>query len=106
MKKLNCAGARFKYVKHKIDALDKDNLTYSYTVIEGDALNEKIEKISYESKFIATADGGAIIKNTSKYHTVGEVEITEEQVKEGKERAFGLFKLLESYLHQNPDAYN
>ncbi|KAH7513423.1 hypothetical protein FEM48_Zijuj12G0198300 [Ziziphus jujuba var. spinosa] len=99
-------GSSFSYVKHKIDALDKDNLTYSYSLIEGDALSDKLEKISYESKFVATAEGGTIIKNNSKYHTKGDVEIKEEQVKEGKEKASGLFKLVENYLLQNPDACN
>ncbi|KAH7513422.1 hypothetical protein FEM48_Zijuj12G0198200 [Ziziphus jujuba var. spinosa] len=99
-------GAQFKYVKHKVNKVDIDSLTYSYAVIEGDVLSDKVEKIEYENKFVAAADGGTIIKNISKYHTIGEVEITEEQIKAGKDRAGGLFKVLEGYLHQNPDAYN
>ena len=100
------AGSQFNYVKHQVEGIDNDNFTYNYSLIEGDALSEKIEKISYETKLVASADGGSIIKNTSKYHTVGDVEIKEEHVKEGKEKASGLFKLIEGYLHANPDAYN
>ncbi|KAL5542656.1 hypothetical protein UlMin_010366 [Ulmus minor] len=99
-------GSQFNYVKHQVEGIDNDNFTYNYSLIEGDALSEKIEKISYEIKLVASADGGSIIKNTSKYHTVGDVDIKEEHVKEGKEKASGLFKLIEGYLHANPDAYN
>ncbi|KAL5541895.1 hypothetical protein UlMin_009605 [Ulmus minor] len=99
-------GSQFNYVKHQVEGIDNDNFTYNYSLIEGDALSEKIEKISYETKLVASADGGSIIKNSSKYHTVGDVEIKEEHVKEGKENASGLFKLIEAYLHANPDAYN
>ncbi|KAK9933889.1 hypothetical protein M0R45_021062 [Rubus argutus] len=37
---------------------------------------------------------------------VRDVEIKEEHVKAGKERAAGLFKIIESHLLANPDAYN
>ncbi|CAL8991312.1 unnamed protein product, partial [Prunus brigantina] len=49
---------------------------------------------------------GSIIKNTSGYHTEGDVEIKEEHVKAGKEKAHALFKIIETYLVANPDAYN
>lgn len=100
------AGSQFSYVKHKIESIDKENYSYSYSLIEGDALSDKIEKISYETKLIASPDGGSIIKSTSHYHTVGDFKIDEEAVKAGKEKASGLFKLVEGYLHANPDAYN
>ncbi|CAL2226853.1 unnamed protein product [Prunus armeniaca] len=51
-------------------------------------------------------DGGSIIKNTSSYHTKGDVEIKEEHVKAGKEKAHALYKIIETYLVANPDAYN
>nr|POF25519.1 major allergen pru ar 1 [Quercus suber] len=95
-----------KYVKHRIDEIDHVNFTYCYSVIEGDALSEVLEKISYEIKIVASPDGGSILKSTSKYHTKGEHEIKEEQVKAGKEKAAGLFKAIESYLSAHPDAYN
>lgn len=100
------AGSQFSYMKHKIDSIDKDNFTYCYSIIEGDVLSGKLEKISYETKFVASPDGGSIIKSISNYHPIGDVEIKEEHVKEGKEKASGLFKLVEGYLHANPDAYN
>ncbi|WP_436645192.1 pathogenesis-related BetVI family protein, partial [Latilactobacillus sakei] len=31
-------GGKFKYVKHRVDLVDKDNLTYGHSLIEGDVL--------------------------------------------------------------------
>ncbi|CAN6551303.1 unnamed protein product [Malus baccata var. baccata] len=98
-------GSEYSYVKHKVDGIDKDNFLYSYSLIEGDVISDKIEKISYETKLVASGSG-SVIKSTSHYHTKGDVEIKEEHVKAGKERAHGLFKLIENYLVANPDAYN
>ncbi|XWS38980.1 hypothetical protein CRYUN_Cryun18bG0010500 [Craigia yunnanensis] len=99
-------GSQFKYVKHKVEGIDKENFSYSYSVIEGDALMNTLEKISYETKFVAAPDGGSICKSTSKYYTIGDIEIKEEQIKAGKERASGMYKAVEAYLLANPDVYN
>ncbi|KAL6188541.1 hypothetical protein ACLB2K_039933 [Fragaria x ananassa] len=98
-------GSQFGSVTHKIDGIDKENFVYSYSLVEGDALSDKIEKISYETKLVASSDGGSIIKSTSNYHTKGDVEIKEEHVKAGKEKASHLFKLVEGYLLANPNEY-
>ncbi|PRQ39304.1 putative START-like domain, Bet v I type allergen [Rosa chinensis] len=99
-------GSEFSYVKHQIDGLDKDNFVYNYSIIEGDAIGDKVEKISYEIKLVASPSGGSIIKSTSHYHCKGEVEIKEEHVKAGKERAAGLFKIIENHLLAHPEEYN
>ncbi len=75
-------------------------------MIEGDVVSGIIEKISYEIKIVASPDGGSLLKSTSKYHTKGNHEIKEEEVKAGKEKAAGLFKAVEAYLLAHPDAYN
>ncbi|PON61986.1 Bet v I type allergen [Trema orientale] len=107
IKKINFGeGSQYKYVKHQVDGLDAEKFTYNYSVIEGDALGDVVEKISYETKLVASPDGGSIIKSSSKYHTKGDHEIKEENVKEGKEKASHLFKAIEAYLLANPDAYN
>ncbi len=100
------SGSQFKYGKHRIDEVDQENFTFGYTVIEGDALSDKLEKISNEIKIVAAPDGGSILKSTSKYYTNGDHEIKEEQFKAGKENATGVFKAIESYLLANPEAYN
>ncbi|KAG2721358.1 hypothetical protein I3843_02G065200 [Carya illinoinensis] len=98
-------GSQYKYVKHKVEKIDHANFSYSYSLIEGDALGDILEKISYEIKLVAH-EGGSIVKSTSHYHTKGDHEIKEEHVKAGKEKAAGLFKAIEGYLVAHPDAYN
>lgn len=91
-------------MKQRVDSVDKENFAYCYTIIEGDALMDTLESISYETKLVASPDGGSICKNVSKYHVKGHIQITEDQIKAGKEKAMGMFKAIESYLLANPDA--
>ncbi|XP_022761238.1 major allergen Pru av 1-like [Durio zibethinus] len=98
------AGSQFNHVKQKIEALDKENFVYSYSIIEGDALMNTLEKITYETKLEPSAAGGSICKTTSKYYTIGDLQLKEEEIKAGKEKASGMFKAIEAYLLANPDA--
>ncbi|KAK2984069.1 hypothetical protein RJ640_012020 [Escallonia rubra] len=97
---------RLKTMKHRVDGVDKESFTYSYTLIEGDALMDMIESITYHIKIVPSADGGSVYKNRSIYHTKGDAQIAEEEIKAGKDKAKGIFKVVEAYLHANPDAYN
>ncbi|KAK2984072.1 hypothetical protein RJ640_012023 [Escallonia rubra] len=97
---------RLKTMKHRVDGIDKESFTYSYTLIEGDALMDMIESITYHIKIVPSADGGSVYKNRSIYHTKGDAQIAEEEIKAGKDKAKGIFKVVEAYLHANPDAYN
>ncbi|THF96861.1 hypothetical protein TEA_021285 [Camellia sinensis var. sinensis] len=78
----------FKCLKHRIDAL-----------------MDKLEFISYEMKLESDANGGCVGKNISKYHAKPGVEIKEEEIKAGKEKASAVFKAVEAYLLANPNAY-
>ncbi|KAM7463117.1 hypothetical protein LguiA_031240 [Lonicera macranthoides] len=98
-------GSQYKCVKHRVDGIDKDNLTYSYSIIEGDALGDVVESISYHVKVVPSADGGSVCRNRSIYTTKEGVELSEDEIKTGKEKATGLFKAVEAYLLANPDAY-
>ncbi|KAL6970255.1 hypothetical protein U1Q18_052763 [Sarracenia purpurea var. burkii] len=100
-------ASSYKSVKHRVDTIDKENFTYSYSIIEGDALSGTIESISNEIKIIAAPDGGSITKNISHYHPKGkaQVHITEEEIKGGKEKASAIFKAVEAYVVANPNAY-
>ncbi|XP_027332971.1 pathogenesis-related protein STH-2-like [Abrus precatorius] len=95
----------FKYLKHRIDVLDKDNLVCKYTMIEGDPLGDKLESIAYEVKFEATNDGGCLCKMTNNYKTIGEVDVKEEELKEGRESTIAIYRVVESYLLENPQVY-
>ncbi|KAK6930228.1 Bet v I/Major latex protein [Dillenia turbinata] len=90
---------------HKINALDQENLSYSYSFVGADAFMDKIESISYEVKFEAAADGASLCKSVTKYYPKAGVEITEEAIKPGKEKTMGMFKVVEAYLLANPEAY-
>ncbi|KAG5555179.1 hypothetical protein RHGRI_012648 [Rhododendron griersonianum] len=95
-------GSKHKCVKHKIDAVDKENFTYSYSIIEGDAL-DGFESISYHIKIVPSPDGGSIFKTRSIYCPKGDNKITEEEIKSGKDKASIIFKAVEAYLLANPD---
>ncbi|KAJ9181862.1 hypothetical protein P3X46_005909 [Hevea brasiliensis] len=91
-------GIEFKYVKNKIEAIDKDYFTYSYTSIEGEPWIDTLEKIYYEVKIVPSADGGVIVRSMK--------PINESLIKAGEEKIMGMFKAIEAYLLANPDAYN
>ncbi|XP_057809690.1 major strawberry allergen Fra a 1-2-like [Salvia miltiorrhiza] len=97
-------SSHFKYMKNRIDELDKENFVCKYTMVEGDALADKIESIAYEIKF-EKSDDGCVCKMTSEYHTFGGYEVKEEEVKAGKESAMAIYKVVEAYLLQNPNVY-
>lgn len=98
------AGSHFKYLKQKIDALDVDNFVCKYTLIEGDVLGDKLESISSEVKFEASGSG-SVCKMTSHYHTKGDFVLKEEEIKAGKDKAIGLYKVVEEHLLSNPNVY-
>ncbi|KAK2394885.1 SRPBCC domain-containing protein [Trifolium repens] len=98
-------GDSIKYVKHRIDAIDKENLIYNYAVIEGDAKPEMLELISHEVKIEPSVEGGCKIKNVSKYYPKKGVVIKEEDLKDAKEEALVILKVVDAYLVANLQAY-
>ncbi|KAH6769636.1 hypothetical protein C2S52_014439 [Perilla frutescens var. hirtella] len=98
-------NSHFKYMKNRIDELDKENLVCKYTMIEGDALADKIESIAYEIKFEESDEGGCVCKMSSEYRTFGGYEVKEEDVKAGKESAMAIYKVVEAYLLENPNVF-
>ena len=90
--------------KHRIDAIDEDNLVVTFSLIEGDALTDSIEKIPYHNKFVAGPGGGTIIKSVEKYHTADDDQILSAgitgvnslaKVKQRKDMGFLTFKAVE-----------
>ncbi|MED6218997.1 hypothetical protein PIB30_031785 [Stylosanthes scabra] len=99
-------GGEVKSVKNRIDEVNEETLSYSYTTIEGDALKDKFASIAHEAKFEEAPNGGSINKMTTKYYTKGDdVEINQEEIKIGKEKLLGIYKFVEAYLLQNPHVY-
>ncbi|XP_059292738.1 major pollen allergen Cor a 1 isoforms 5, 6, 11 and 16-like [Lycium ferocissimum] len=71
-------GSNLKSIKYRIDELNEHTFTYKYTLIEGEALIEKLEKITYEVKFQQSASG-SISKVTSKYYIEGDFKLNESE---------------------------
>ncbi|PPD94542.1 hypothetical protein GOBAR_DD08411 [Gossypium barbadense] len=64
------------------------------------------KKISYETKFVAAADGGTSIKVTTTFYTIGDIQISPDlmlQVKEASEKRALVLKAIENYVLANPD---
>ncbi|PKI46036.1 hypothetical protein CRG98_033565 [Punica granatum] len=94
-----------KWLKHRIDSINVEKLMCKYTFIESDIAFDKIESVVYEVKFEASSDGGCVCKMTSEYHVKAGLELKEEDIKQGKDKAMGLYKVVEEYLTANPEAY-
>ncbi|KAI3871634.1 hypothetical protein MKX03_014405 [Papaver bracteatum] len=94
-----------KYIKLRLDSKEEANLVCKYTVIECDAFRDKIDYISNELKFEAGPNGGCIVKAKSTYHPKGDTILNEEEIKAGKEKAMEHYKVIESYLVENPEIY-
>ncbi|KAK4759253.1 hypothetical protein SAY87_022384 [Trapa incisa] len=69
--------------------------------IEGDVLLNIFEKVSYEIKFEAH-HGGSVCKIKVKFFVVGDVQLDENELEEGKEKFVGLFRAVEGYVLANP----
>ncbi|XP_010027093.2 pathogenesis-related protein STH-21 [Eucalyptus grandis] len=84
----------------------QENLVYKYILIKGNVIFDKIEKVIYEVQFLALGNCGCICKMTNEYHTKGDVQLNEEDIKQRKEEAMGLYKVVEEFLLANPNAYD
>nr|P38950.2 RecName: Full=Major pollen allergen Car b 1 isoform 2; AltName: Full=Allergen Car b I; AltName: Allergen=Car b 1 [Carpinus betulus] len=99
-------GSPVKYVKERVEEIDHTNFKYNYTVIEGDVLGDKLEKVSHELKIVAAPGGGSIVKISSKFHAKGYHEVNAEEMKGAKEMAEKLLRAVESYLLAHTAEYN
>ncbi|PPS04123.1 hypothetical protein GOBAR_AA16533 [Gossypium barbadense] len=65
-----------------------------------------LDKITYEIKLEASPGAGSISKSSSKYYSMGEIELKEETIKAGKKKISSVFfKAIETYLLANPHSY-
>uniref|UniRef100_A0A6N2KPY7 Bet v I/Major latex protein domain-containing protein n=1 Tax=Salix viminalis TaxID=40686 RepID=A0A6N2KPY7_SALVM len=72
---------------------------FTAMVLEGDSLLPRLLP-----QFEATPEGGCKGTFVSKYFPKQGAEIKEEEIKEGKEKAAALYKVVEDYLVANPQA--
>ncbi|KAK4478242.1 hypothetical protein RD792_017525 [Penstemon davidsonii] len=79
------------------------NYVCKYTLIEEDVLGDKLEKICHDITFEGTDDGGCAIKVAIDYHTKGDLELDDDDIKKGKDETIGLYKACEDYLTANPN---
>lgn len=66
----------------------------------------KLDRITHEVKFEAYGFGGCRCMITSEYYTKDNMEIKEEDIEQGKDRAVGMYEVVEAYLLAHPHAYN
>ncbi|KAL5996264.1 hypothetical protein ACLOJK_026338 [Asimina triloba] len=95
----------FGYFNERVDVLDKDNLVYSYTIIEGADVGTKLISSVYHVKFVPSGNGGCVIKTTAEFTPAAGVTYTEADVNVHKEGVTGMYKAVSAHLEQNPDAY-
>ncbi|CAN1247476.1 Major allergen Pyr c 1 [Linum perenne] len=96
------SAAQFKYLKEKVEEINKDKMTYKYSVIEGDILPDLFDKITNEVKFLEDGSG-SIIKTSRTYYTKDDIVVKGELIKDGDDKVFCLFKAIEAYLLENPE---
>ncbi|KAJ0092031.1 hypothetical protein Patl1_24970 [Pistacia atlantica] len=91
-------GSSIGYMKHRIDMLDKENYMCKYTFIDSDILMDRLEYITYEVKFEGHGHGGCVCKITSEFKPKEGVDIKDIDIELGKDRAIGMYEVVEAYL--------
>lgn len=97
------AGGKTSYVLHKLDAIDEANFGYNYSLVGGTDVDESLEKVTFETKIVAGPSGGSIVKISVKYHTKGDLVLSDAVRDETKAKGTGLLKAIEGYVLANPD---
>nr|GEY65912.1 root allergen protein-like [Tanacetum cinerariifolium] len=88
--------------KYKIDAIDVNNFSATYSVIEGDALLGTPS--THHFKIVPSANGGAVFKDIVVLKR--NAKPTEETLNQFKELFKNTFKAHEAYAIAHPEVYN
>ena len=64
-------------------------------------LGDKLETIKYEVKFEASGEG-SVCKSSSHHHTKGDIELKDEDIQAGKDKALAAYKVVKDHLAANP----
>ncbi|KAL1832571.1 hypothetical protein ACET3Z_002222 [Daucus carota] len=85
-------------MKQKIIIMDEEAMTYSYIVIGGDILPEKVESVTNHFTVVPTDDGGCVVKLSVVFTPVAGEMVPEEYIKESIAQSFQVFKATEAYI--------
>ncbi|MBA0749685.1 hypothetical protein Gogos_003585 [Gossypium gossypioides] len=102
----NSSRLTFCYKKDFSLAFKSSQSLQESVLIEGGHLGEKLENFNNDNKFEAAAGGGSICKSSTKFYTVGDSVITEDEIKALIKGSEGVYKPVEAYLLANPEACN
>ena len=95
----------FNYWKDRVDATDDQKHIFKYSVIEGGLIGKKVKSTSFELKFEPATGGGSLCKFCAEFEPIEDNLPTEDITKEIMGGMTGMFKAIEGYLLENPEAY-
>ncbi|KAK2645153.1 hypothetical protein Ddye_020348 [Dipteronia dyeriana] len=97
-------GNPVKYLKHRIDSVDKNKMC-KLSLIEGDLLFNKIDKVVYTLKFEASSDGGCVVKISTEVHVKDGQDLDDATVQTAQNKEVEYYKVVAAHLLANPDFY-
>ncbi|KAI5650873.1 hypothetical protein M9H77_36878 [Catharanthus roseus] len=97
-------GFPVKNIKHRVEELDKDNMIYKYSIVDGETLMPGIESASYVIK-IEPSGTGSVCKQHTTFYTKADSNINQEEIKASNEEIAKMFnfKDVEAYVLANPN---
>ncbi|XP_071704084.1 root allergen protein-like [Rutidosis leptorrhynchoides] len=87
-------------LKNKVDVIDKTNLIFGYTFIEG--LDHSIETAKHHLKFVPSSNGGTVYKHNMEFKSKGDSKLDKDKIDLVKDFCSKTFKAFESYLKAHP----
>ncbi|KAG6530933.1 pathogenesis-related protein 1-like isoform X1 [Zingiber officinale] len=91
--------------KIKIEVLDEATFTFKNSSVEGGLLGVLVKSQTYESVFVPSGAHSCVAKLKFEYETIGDRDLTEEELKGTRDGSIGVLKATEGYLLANPDVY-
>ncbi|KAG9444032.1 hypothetical protein H6P81_015372 [Aristolochia fimbriata] len=95
----------FSYVKERVDALDGEKRVYKSTVVGGGLMGIKFKAYAFEFKMEARKEGGTKTTLTLEYDTVGDTQMSQEELGDIAKKMMSIPNAIETHLLANPNAY-
>ncbi|XP_042419837.1 pathogenesis-related protein 1-like isoform X2 [Zingiber officinale] len=92
-------------IKNKIEVLDEATFTFKNSSVEGGLLGVLVNSFTYESVFIPSGPDSCVAKIKFDYETIADQDLSEEELKAGRDGSIAVLKATEGYLLANPDVY-